>query len=124
MTKQSIQIDVEVNYLADQSDAEEHRFVFAYTITIRNTGKLPVQLLTRRWLITDAGGKVKEVQGDGVIGEQPRIRPGEYHRYSSLSVIETPVGTMEGSYGMVDNDGEAFSAAIPVFRLAIPGILN
>jgi ApaG protein len=124
MTKQSIQIDVEVNYLVDQSDAKEHRFVFAYTITIRNTGKLPVQLLTRRWLITDASGKVKEVQGDGVIGEQPRIRPGEYHRYSSLSVIETPVGTMEGSYGMVDNDGETFSAAIPVFRLAIPGILN
>ncbi len=124
MTKQSIKITVEVNYLADQSDAKEHRFVFAYTITIRNTGKLPVQLLTRRWLITDASGKTKEVQGDGVIGEQPRIRPGEYHRYSSLSVIETPVGTMEGSYGMIDNDGEAFSAVIPIFRLAIPGILN
>ncbi len=124
MTKQSIQITVEVNYLADQSDAKEHRFVFAYTITIRNTGKLPVQLLTRRWLITDASGKTKEVQGDGVIGEQPRIRPDEYHRYSSLSVIETPVGTMEGNYGMIDTDGEAFSAAIPVFRLAIPGILN
>jgi len=98
--------------------------VFAYTITIRNTGKLPVQLLTRRWLITDAGGKVREVRGDGVVGEQPRIRPGEIHRYSSLSIIETPVGTMEGSYGMIDGDGESFSASIPIFRLAVPGILN
>jgi len=124
MGTQSIQIGVEANYLADQSDAEDHRYVFSYTITIRNTGKLPVQLLTRRWLITDAGGKVREVRGDGVVGEQPRIRPGEIHRYSSLSIIETPVGTMEGSYGMVDDDGQAFSASIPIFRLAIPGILN
>jgi len=124
MSTQSIQIGVEANYLADQSDADDKRYVFAYTITIRNTGKLPVQLLNRRWLITDAGGKVKEVRGDGVVGEQPRIRPGAYHRYSSLSIIETPVGTMEGSYGMVDDDGESFSASIPIFRLAVPGILN
>lgn len=120
----SIEIGVEANFLPDQSDAEDHRYVFAYTITIRNTGKLPVQLLTRRWLITDAGGKIREVRGDGVVGEQPRIRPGEYHRYSSLSIIETPVGTMEGSYGMIDAEGESFSAPIPVFRLAVPGILN
>jgi len=124
MGTQSIQIGVEANYLADQSDTADQRYVFSYTITIRNTGKLPVKLLTRRWLITDAGGKVREVRGDGVVGEQPRIRPGEYHRYSSLSIIETPVGTMEGSYGMIDDDGEAFSASIPIFRLAIPGILN
>jgi ApaG protein len=124
MSTQSIQIGVEANYLADQSDTEEHRYVFAYTITIRNTGKLPVQLLTRRWLITDASGKVREVRGDGVVGEQPRIRPGKFHRYSSLSIIETPVGTMEGSYGMIDDDGESFSASIPIFRLAVPGILN
>ncbi len=124
MSTQSIQIGVEANYLADQSNTEDKRYVFAYTITIRNTGKLPVQLLTRRWLITDASGKVREVRGDGVVGEQPRIRPGEYHRYSSLSIIETPVGTMEGSYGMVDGDGEPFSASIPIFRLAVPGILN
>ena len=124
MNTQSIQIGVESSYLADQSDAEDHRYVFSYTITIRNNGKRPIKLLTRRWLITDAGGKVREVRGDGVVGEQPRIRPGEFHRYSSLSVIETPVGTMEGSYGMVDDDGESFSAAIPVFRLAVPGILN
>jgi len=124
MSTQSIQIGVEAKYLPDQSDTEDHRYVFAYTITIRNTGKLPVQLLTRRWLITDAAGKIREVRGDGVVGEQPRIRPGAFHRYSSLSIIETPVGTMEGSYGMIDDDGEAFSATIPVFRLAVPGILN
>jgi len=124
MSTQSIQIGVEASYLADQSDVAGQRYVFSYTITIRNTGKLPVKLLTRRWLITDAGGKVREVRGDGVVGEQPRIRPGKYHRYSSLSIIETPVGTMEGSYGMVDDDGESFTASIPVFRLAVPGILN
>ena len=124
MGKQSIQIDVETNYLAEQSNAKDQHFVFAYTITIRNAGKLPVQLLTRRWLITDAGGKIKEVRGDGVVGERPRIRPGKYYRYSSLSIIETPVGTMEGSYGMIDDDGESFSTSIPIFRLAIPGILN
>jgi ApaG protein len=124
MSTQSIQIGVEASYLADQSNDADQRYVFSYTITIRNTGKLPVQLLTRRWLITDAGGKVREVRGDGVVGEQPRIRPGGYHRYSSLSIIDTPVGTMEGSYGMVDGDGESFSASIPVFRLAVPGILN
>jgi ApaG protein len=124
MTAESIQIGVESSYLADQSNADERRFVFSYTITIRNNGKLPVRLLTRRWLITDAGGKVREVHGDGVVGEQPRIRPGDFHRYSSLSILETPVGTMEGSYGMIDDEGAAFSTPIPVFRLAVPGILN
>jgi len=124
MSTQSIQIGVEASYLSDQSDVADQRYVFSYTITIRNTGKRPVKLLTRRWLITDAGGKVREVRGDGVVGEQPRIRPGEFHRYSSLSIIDTPVGTMEGNYGMVDDDGESFSATIPVFRLAVPGILN
>ncbi len=124
MAAQCIQIGVESTFLADQSDTSEQRFVFAYTITIHNAGKLPVQLLTRRWLITDAVGKVKEVRGDGVVGEQPRIRPGKFHRYSSMSIIDTPVGTMEGSYGMIDNDGAPFSAPIPIFRLAVPGILN
>ncbi|HJP37797.1 MAG: Co2+/Mg2+ efflux protein ApaG [Gammaproteobacteria bacterium] len=124
MNRQSIQIDVETNYLADQSDMEDQRYVFAYTVTIRNTGKLAVQLLTRCWLVTDAGGKVREIRGDGVVGEQPRIRPGEYHRYSSLSIITTPVGTMEGSYGMIDAEDEKFLVSIPVFRLAMPGILN
>lgn len=124
MESQCIKVDVKTQFLPDQSDPEEKRYVFAYTITIHNNGKLPVQLLTRRWLITDASGRIQEVSGDGVVGEQPTIRPGKYHRYSSFSVLETPVGTMEGSYGMVDKEGEAFDASIPVFRLAVPGIVN
>jgi ApaG protein len=124
MADNSIQIDVDTRFLPDQSNTEENRYVFAYTITIHNNGPLPAQLLSRRWLITDGTGQKQEVTGDGVVGEQPTIRPGTYHRYSSFSVIETPVGTMEGSYAMVDNEGQAFEAAIPVFRLAVPGIVN
>jgi ApaG protein len=119
-----ISINVETQFLSDQSDKEDSRYVFAYTITIHNNGRIPVQLLTRRWLITDAQGRIQEVSGDGVIGEQPTIRPGAYHRYSSFSVLETPVGTMEGSYGMVNNEGSAFHAPIAAFRLAVPGIVN
>jgi len=122
--RDSIKVEVETNFLPDQSDMEEARFVFAYTITIMNTGAIPVQLLTRQWVITDASGKVQEVEGDGVVGKQPKLRPGSLYRYSSLSVIETPVGAMEGSYGMVDADGNLFRAPIAAFRLAVPGILN
>jgi len=121
---QPIGIDVETAFLADQSDPGEERYVFAYTITIRNQGPIAVELKTRRWVITDAEGKVQLVEGEGVVGEQPRILPGKFHRYSSGAVLETPVGTMEGSYGMVDSEGTAFDAPIPVFRLAMPGILN
>lgn len=124
MDGESIKVEVKTRFLPDQSEEEENRYVFAYTITVHNEGRLPVQLLTRRWLITDAAGHKQEVAGDGVVGEQPTIRPGNYHRYSSFSVIETPVGTMEGSYGMVDKEGQAFDATIPVFRLAVPGIVN
>ena len=122
--RDSIKVEVETNFLPEQSDTAEGRFVFAYTITIMNTGKIPVQLLTRRWVITDASGKVQEVEGDGVVGKQPKLRPGTFYRYSSLSVLETPVGAMEGSYGMVDADGTLFNAPIAAFRLAVPGILN
>ena len=125
MSMQSdIRIDVQSTFLDDQSDPPAGRFVFAYTITIHNDRALPAKLLTRRWLITDANGKVQEVRGDGVVGEQPKIPAGKLHRYSSGAVLETPVGTMEGSYGMVSDDGESFEAAIPRFRLAVPGILN
>ncbi|MBM4197707.1 MAG: Co2+/Mg2+ efflux protein ApaG [Gammaproteobacteria bacterium] len=120
----SIQIGVETSYLPDQSDPDAPRYVFAYTVTIRNAGDTPAQLLTRRWVITDANGKVREVVGDGVVGEQPCIAPGESHRYSSGTIIETPVGVMQGSYGMVTEDGVPFPAPIPAFRLAIPGILH
>ena len=124
MGQDAIEIDVETGFLPDQSDPQDERYVFGYTITIRNEGPIPVRLMTRHWIITDASGKVQEVEGDGVVGKQPRIRPGTSHRYSSLSVLETPVGTMEGSYGMVDDEGLPFNAIIPTFRLAVPGILN
>ena len=120
----AIEIEVETAYLPDQSDPAAPRYVFAYTITIRNTGPVAATLLTRHWVITDANGKVREVAGQGVVGEQPCIPPGQAHRYSSGAVIETPVGTMEGSYGMVDDNGISFPASIPAFRLAVPGILH
>jgi ApaG protein len=119
-----IQVEVETAYLPDQSDPTAPRYVFAYTVTIRNRGAEAATLLTRRWVITDANGKVREVEGQGVVGEQPCIPPGEAHRYSSGAVIETPVGVMQGSYGMIGEDGVSFPAPIPAFRLAVPGILH
>lgn len=119
-----IRVEVETSYLDEQSDPHEHRYVFAYTITIRNDGPTPARLLTRHWVITDANGKVQEVRGDGVVGEQPYLEPGQGFRYSSGAVIETPVGAMQGSYQMVSDDGLAFDAPIPPFRLAIPGVLH
>ena len=119
-----IRIDVETSYLGEQSDPGEQRYVFAYTITIHNEGGLPATLLTRHWIITDANGAVKEVRGDGVVGEQPRLEPGQGFRYSSGAVLETPVGTIQGSYQMIDTDGQRFDAQIPLFRLAMPGILH
>ncbi len=117
-------IDVETSYLGEQSDPHDQRYVFAYTITIRNEGGLSATLLTRHWIITDANGAVKEVRGDGVVGEQPRLEPGQGFRYSSGAILETPVGTMEGTYQMVDEQGRRFDAPIPLFRLAMPGILH
>lgn len=122
--RQRIAVDVETAYVEEQSDPRDQRFVFAYTITIRNDGGQPAQLLTRHWIITDANGKVQEVRGEGVVGEQPHLKPGQGFRYSSGAVLETPVGTMHGSYQMVADDGERFDAPIAPFRLAIPGLLN
>jgi ApaG protein len=119
-----IRIDVDTSYLEDQSDPKERRFVFSYTITIRNEGKVPARLLTRHWIITDSNGKVQEVRGDGVVGEQPYLKPGQGFRYSSGAVLETPVGAMQGSYQMVADDGAQFDAPIPAFRLAMPGLLH
>ena len=119
-----IRIDVETSYLHEQSEPREQRYVFSYTITIRNEGGLSATLLTRHWIITDANGGVKEVRGEGVVGEQPRLEPGQGFRYSSGAVLETPVGTMQGSYQMVDGEGRRFDAPIPLFRLAMPGILQ
>jgi ApaG protein len=123
-SQHKIRVDVETNYVPEQSDPKERRFVFAYTITLRNEGAMPAKLLTRHWIITDANGKVQEVRGDGVVGEQPHLKPGQGFRYSSGTMIETPVGAMQGSYQMVADDGERFDAPIPPFRLAMPGVLQ
>jgi ApaG protein len=119
-----IRVDVETSYLDEQSDPKERRYVFSYTITIRNEGRVPARLLTRHWVITDANGKVQDVRGDGVVGEQPHLKPGQGFRYSSGTVLETPVGVMQGSYEMLADDGRRFDAPIAPFRLAMPGILQ
>jgi ApaG protein len=119
-----IKIDVATNYIVDQSEPDVGRYVFAYTITIENLGDLPARLLSRHWVITDANGKVQEVKGDGVVGEQPHLNPGETFRYSSGAVLETPVGAMQGSYRMKADNGTHFEAPIPPFTLAVPGVLH
>ena len=119
-----IQIFVETDYIEDQSSSSDERFVFAYTITIENIGMSPAKLLARHWVITDSNGKIDEVEGDGVVGEQPVIQPGEAFSYTSGAVLETDVGTMAGSYQMVNDDGQSFDADIPEFVLSIPRTLH
>jgi ApaG protein len=119
-----IHIEVTTNYLAEQSEPSENRFVFSYTITIRNEGTVGAQLVARHWVITDANGRTQEVRGEGVVGEQPRLKPGQGFRYSSYAVLETPVGAMQGSYQMLAEDGERFDAPIAPFRLAMPTLLH
>ena len=119
-----IRVDVETSYVEGQSSPDDDRFVFAYTITIRNEGQVAARLLTRHWVITDANGKVQEVRGEGVVGEQPHLEPGQGFRYSSGAVIETPVGSMQGKYRMEADDGHHFDAPIAPFTLAIPGMLH
>jgi ApaG protein len=123
-SKNNIIIAAEPQYIAAQSLPAQGRFVFAYTITITNAGQIPAKLLSRHWLIVDSNGKVQEVRGDGVIGEQPYLKPGESFRYTSGAIIETAVGTMQGNYQMRSDEGEAFSAAIPKFTLSIPRTLH
>jgi ApaG protein len=123
-SQHKIRVDVDTSYLADQSDPKDKRYVFSYTITIRNEGSVPARLLTRHWIITDSNGKVQEVRGEGVVGEQPYLKPGQGFRYSSGAVLETPVGAMQGSYQMVSDDGNHFDAPIAAFRLAMPGLLH
>ena len=119
-----IAIDVATNYIDDQSEPDSDRYVFAYTITISNNGELPARLISRHWVITDANGKVQEVTGDGVVGEQPHLNPGEVFRYSSGAVLETPVGAMQGLYRMEADNGVNFDAPIAPFTLAVPGLLH
>lgn len=119
-----ITVSVKTAYVAEQSSPDLEQYVFAYTITIHNTGHVAAKLLTRHWVITDADGKVQEVRGQGVVGEQPYLRPGEAFRYTSAAMIETPVGSMSGSYQMVGDDGVAFDAPIAAFGLSVPRILH
>ena len=119
-----IRIKVTTTYVDEQSEPDQDRYVFAYTITISNDGQVPAKLLSRHWVITDANGKVQEVSGDGVVGEQPHLQPGEEFRYSSGAVLETPVGAMQGLYRMRADDGVSFDAPIAPFTLAVPGLLH
>jgi ApaG protein len=123
-TPYTIDVEVESRFVPDQSQPTDNRYVFAYTITLRNAGETAAQLMTRHWVIKDANGKVEEVRGDGVVGEQPWMRPGESFEYTSGAVLETAVGTMEGSYSMVADDGTQFDAPIPAFVLSIPRTLH
>ena len=120
----NIRVHVDTSYIDAQSDSEENRYVFAYTVTIQNEGTIPAKLLTRHWIITDSNGKVQEVRGEGVVGEQPHLRPGEGFQYTSGAMIETPVGTMHGSYQMLADDGTQFDAEIEPFILSIPRVLH
>jgi ApaG protein len=122
--RHEISVTARTQYLADQSDEAADRYVFAYTITIRNTGTATAQLVSRHWIITDSNGKVQEVKGLGVVGEQPKLAPGESYEYTSGAAIATPVGTMRGSYQMVAEDGTKFDAPIPEFTLSIPRVLH
>jgi len=120
----NIKVDVESTYIEAQSVPEQNRYVFAYTVTIRNQGETPARLLTRHWIITDSNGKTQEVRGEGVVGEQPYLRPGEAFQYTSGTMIETPVGSMRGSYQMIADDGIEFDAPIAPFSLSVPRTLH
>ena len=119
-----IQVDVETRYIEEQSNPEQNYYVFAYTITIQNKGKQGAKLLTRHWVITDSNQKVQEVRGDGVVGEQPELKPGEQFVYTSGTMLETSVGTMKGSYQMLADDGSRFDAPIEEFVLSTPRVLH
>jgi ApaG protein len=116
----AISVAVQTRFIDEQSAPDDNRYVFAYTIRIANIGNVPAKLMTRHWIITDANGKVQEVRGDGVVGEQPHLKPGEDFHYTSGAVLETAVGTMRGSYQMVADDGHHFDAPIAQFTLSIP----
>ncbi|MFS1912673.1 Co2+/Mg2+ efflux protein ApaG [Vibrio sp. 10N.286.48.B7] len=119
-----IKCQVHTKYIAEQSDPDHHRYVFAYIITIKNLSKETVQLISRRWLITDANGKQMTVEGEGVVGQQPMIAGYDEYTYSSGTAIETPVGVMQGHYIILDEKGHEFTAEVEPFRLALPNILN
>jgi ApaG protein len=126
MSDSRYQVDVSVvtRYLPDQSQPEHDRFAFAYTITVQNNGKVAAKLLSRHWVITDGDGHVEHVRGEGVVGQQPSINVGKSHVYTSGTVMTTKVGTIQGTYQMLADDGKHFDAVIKPFRLAVPGALH
>ena len=123
-TKHEITVEAQAVYIPDQSDADKRRYVFAYRIKITNTGTIASKLISRHWIITDANGRVEEVKGEGVVGEQPLLHPNESFEYTIGTAIATPVGSMRGSYQMVADDGMKFDAPIPEFTLAMPRMLH
>jgi ApaG protein len=123
-SRYNIDVSVVTRYLPEQSQPEQNRFALAYTVTVSNKGELPAKLLSRHWVITDGDGRVQEVRGAGVIGQQPLIEAGASHTYSSGTVMTTRVGIMQGSYQMLADDGKRFDALIAPFRLAVPGSLH
>jgi len=120
----SIDIQAQVNYLPEQSDESGNRFVFSYTISITNIGSAPAKLISRHWIITDAHNHVQEVRGQGVVGEQPMLKPNQCFEYTSGTVLTTQVGTMRGSYLMQAGDGSEFEVEIPQFVLSVPRVLH
>ncbi len=122
--KYEIDVATQPQYIADQSDPSDGRYVFSYTISIRNTGTVAAQLISRHWIITDADGEVQEVRGLGVVGHQPLLKPGESFEYTSGCALTTPVGTMQGSYQMTAEDGTQFEAPVAEFTLAMPRVLH
>ena len=120
----NIRIKVNTNYLKEQSDPDENRYVFSYTINIKNLDNNSAKLISRQWIITDSNGNIQEVSGDGVVGQQPNINSGEEFTYTSGTIIKTPVGTMEGRYFMEDRNNKSFEALIAPFTLAVPGLIN
>ncbi|QMV15577.1 Co2+/Mg2+ efflux protein ApaG [Vibrio spartinae] len=124
ISKPCIKVQVHTKYIPDQSLPEQERYIFAYVITVKNLSQETVQLIGRRWLITDANGKQMSVEGDGVVGEQPFIASNDEYTYTSGTALETPVGVMQGQYIMHDSEGAEFTAEIEPFRLYVPNILN
>ena len=124
MAKYEFKVSVQPRFLPEQSDPEEPKYAFAYTVTVRNTGEVAAQLISRHWIITDAEGQIEEVRGEGVVGEKPILRPGEAFQYTSGCPLPTPVGSMHGSYQCVAEDGTRFEAEIPEFVLSMPRTLH
>lgn len=123
-TANLIAVTVRSDYLENQSEPDEGRYAFSYTVTIQNRGQNAAQLISRHWIITDGDGSEQQVRGLGVIGKQPHLQPGEHYEYTSGSMLATPVGTMHGSYQMIADDGTKFDAKIPSFTLAVPRALH